>query len=804
MDTLIQDVRYGARMLLKKPGFTLIAIFTLALGIGANTAIFSVVNGIVLRSLPYADPEQLAYISIDRRDLGPRFPMSRADYLILKENMQSFEKLAEFRGERLNMTGGREPERIVGTWATAEFFSTLGVSAALGRTFYPDEGQPGSPPVAVISNGLWQRHLNSDPDAIGRTINLNDKTYTIVGVMPQGFKFLYATEVWPILQINPQQRRPPYGWRMIGRLKPGVSPEQVRAEFDAMRDETLRLYPEQPISDWAYESEPLKEFIVGDLRPMMLVLLIAVGFVLLIATGNVANLLLSRAAAREREIAVRAAMGASRLRLVRQLLTESLLLAVAGGVLGLLLALWGVDLLVALEPGNLPRINEVNIDPSALVFTSFISLASGVLFGLAPALQLSRTNLNDSLKEGGRGATGARGQRMRGVLVVVQMALALMLLVGAGLMVRSFIRLQKVTPGFESEGLLTLQLSLPETRYSDNSKVSGFYRQLVERVRALPGVQTASFSDSIPPQTLGTIEMFEVEGQPIPEGQNYPLTEQLFIHSDYFRALGIPVLQGRHFTEMDNANSPPVVLINQTMERRYFPEGGAIDKHIHAGGFGPEDPWITIIGVVGDVKYNGLAAEEAPTIYTPYEQQNQLRGSIYILLRTSTDPQNLIAAVRHEVEQMDSDLPIANIKTGEKLLAESVGQPRFHTTLIAIFALVALVLAAIGIYGVIAYSVTQRTHEIGIRMALGARPRDVLKLVIGKGMKLALIGVAVGLIAAFALTRLMENLLFKVSATDLLTYAVITVLLTAVALLACYIPARRATKVDPMVALRYE
>ena len=801
MERLIQDIRYGVRMLLKRPGFTLIAIITLALGIGANTAIFSVVNGIVLRSLPYADPERLAYISLDRRDQGQRFTVSRADYLILKENMKSFEKIAEYRGERLNMTGGREPERIVGTWATAEFFSTLGVDAAIGRTFYPDEGQPGNPLVAVISNSLWQRHLNSDPDAIGRTISLNDKTYTIIGVMPQDFKFMYATEVWPILQLNTQQRRPPFGWRMIGRLKPGVSPQQVRAEFDAMHDEALRLYPDN--SDWAYESEPLKEVIVGNLRPMMLVLLVAVGFVLLIATGNVANLLLSRAAAREREIAIRAAMGASRSRLVRQLLTESLLLAVAGGALGLLLAVWGVDLLVALEPGNLPRLNEVTIDNSALLFTSLISLASGVLFGLAPALQLSRTNLNDSLKEGGRSMTGARGQRMRGTLVVAQMALALMLLVGAGLMVRSFIRLQKVNPGFEPEGLLTLQLSLPETRYSESSKVAAFYRQLIERVRALPGVQTASFSDSVPPQNLAILEMFEVEGQPTPEGQNYPLAEELFIGADYFRTLGIPVLQGRHLAETDNPDSPPVALINQTMARRYFPEGDAIGKHIRAGGFGPGDPWITIVGVVGNVKYNGLNAEEAPTIYAPFEQ-NQIRGSVYILLRTATDPQNLIAAVRHEVEQMDSDLPIANIKTGEKLLAESVGQPRFNTMLIAIFALIALLLAAIGIYGVISYSVTQRTHEIGIRMALGARTVDVLAMVIRQGMKLALIGVGVGLIAAFALTRLMENLLFKVSATDLLTYAAITVLLSGVALVACYVPARRATKVDPMVALRYE
>ena len=803
METLIQDLRYAFRMLIKRPGFTLVAIVTIALGIGATTAIFSVVNGVLLRSLPYADPDRLSFVTIDRRELGPRFTMSRADFLFLKEHAQSFETLALFRGERLNMTNGREPERILGTWATAEFFSTLGVEPAIGRGFYPDEGRPGSPMVAVISHSLWQRHLGADPEVVGRTINLNDKTYTVIGVMPPDFKFMYATEVWPILQLGPQERRPPFGWRMIGKIKSGISPEQVSAEFAALHDEIERLYPAQPQADWAYQSEPLKEYLVGGLRPMMLFLLGAVVVVLLIATANVANLLLSQAASREREIAVRTAMGASRLRLIRQLLTESLVLAVSGGVLGLLLALWGVDLLVALEPGNLPRLNEVGIDLPVLAFTSFVSLLSGVLFGLAPALAISRASLNDSLKEGGRSMTGARGQRTRGVLVVAQMALALMLLVGAGLMVRSFARLQQVSPGFEPEGLLTLQLSLPETRFADRSGQTAFYQQAVERMRALPGVESASFSDSIPPANLAILELFEVEGQPIPPGQNYPLADELFIGTDFFRTLGIPILQGRALEETDNSNSQPVALINQTMARRYFPEGEAVGKRIRAGGFGPADPWITIIGVVGDVKYNGLETEQGPTIYASYEQTG-IRGSVYVLLRTPADPQGLVPAVRREFGQIDSSLPLANIKTGEQLLDESVRRQRFHTLLITIFGFVALLLAAVGIYGVISYSVAQRTHEIGIRMALGAQTSDVLRMVIHQGMKFTLIGVAAGLVAAFLLTRLIEDLLYKVSATDMTTYIVVTAVLAGVALGACFVPARRATRVDPMIALRHE
>ena len=805
MDTLIQDLRYGIRTLLKNPGFTAVAAITLAVGIGANTAIFSVVNATLLRPLPYADPDRLSVVTIDRLEQGRGFAVSKSDFLILKEQMQGFEKLAATTPDRLNLTGVQEPERVAALWVTADFFSILGVPPVLGRGFVADEDRPGKPPVAVVSHGLWQRHLSGDQGAIGRSITLNDQTYTVVGVMPKDFSFLRGFDVWPVLQLTPPTRRPPFFYRLVGRLKPGVGEPQLRVELAAMHDRVESAWPDPQKTGWAFEAEPLKEFITGATRPALLVLWAAVGCVLLIATANVANLLLSRGATREREIAVRAALGAPRRRLVRQLLTESLVLAGLGGGLGLVLALWGIDLLSALEPGTLPRMGEVRVDRGVLVFTSLLSLASGVLFGLAPALQVSRTRLNETLKEGGRAATETRGrQRLRGLLVVGQMALALMLLVAAGLMVKSFMRLQQVDPGFDSRGLLTVQLSLSKARYPDARQQAAFYARLLERTRSLPGVQAAGVSDSIPPDRLGILEMFDVEGQPVPTGQSLPLAEEVLIGTDYFRALGIPLLQGRPPAPQDNADAPPVAWINETMARRYFPGGDAVGKHIRAGGFGPDDPWITIAGVAGDVKYNGLAADRAPTIYVPYEQQAFWDGEMHLAVRSSSGPESLIAAVRREVQALDPGLPLASVKTGEELLASAVGRPRFQALLIGIFALVALLLAAVGIYGVISYSTAQRTHEIGLRMALGARSRDVLRLVLGQGMKLALLGTGLGVIGALSLTGLMKGLLFGVSATDPLTFALIAMLLAAVAILACYIPARRATRVDPMIALRCE
>jgi len=805
MDTLFQDLRFALRMLLKNPGFTAVAAITLALGIGANTAIFSVVEGALLRPLPYLQSERLSILTIDRREAGTRWTLSTADFQILREQMRSYESLAAFTPERINLKAGDEPERVMGLWVTGDFFTTLGVPPILGRTFRPGEDRPGASLVAVISHALWQRHLSGDPNAIGRSITLDDKSYTVIGVMPRDFAPLRKCEIWPILQIDPPKQRAPFFLRAVGRLKPGVGEAQLRAELAVMHDQVEKVWPDPQKSDWAFMAEPMKEYVVGNARPAFLVLLAAVAAVLLIAMANVANLLLSRAATREREVAVRGALGASRAVLVRQLLTESVTLAALGGGAGLLLALWGVDLLAAFDPGNVPRLGEVRIDRGVFAFTAVLSIVSGILFGLAPALQISRTRLSEALKEGGRTVTEARGRRrLRGLLVVSQMALALLLLVAAGLMIKSFERLRETDPGFEPGGLMTMQFSLPAATYPGPQKRAAFYRDLTERAGALPGVRAAAMSNSVPPEFVDVTESIEIEGRPVPAGQNRPMADELLIDANYFRVLGIPLLQGRSFSEDDHAKAPPVTVIDETMARRYFPGGDAIGKRIHAGGFGPEDPWITIVGVVGNVKYNGLGAEISPTFYVPYEQNGWWGDHMYLALRSSSEPLTLVAAVRRVVQEMDPGLPLANVRTGEELVAAAAGRTRFQTALVALFALLALLLAAVGIYGVISYAAAQRTHEIGVRVALGATRRDVIGLVVGQGMRLALLGVGLGVLAALALTRLMRGLLFGVSATDPATFASIALLLAAVAFVACYLPARRATRVDPMSALRSE
>ncbi|HWN99400.1 MAG TPA: ABC transporter permease [Blastocatellia bacterium] len=800
---MFSDLRYGARSLRKNPAFTAIAVITLALGIGANTAIFSVVDGVLLRPLPYPEPDRLAMVygtssgaSLDGS------PLCAADFLDWKSQNQVFESIAGFSANRFSYTGGETPEEVEGAWVTADFFTTIGVQPALGRAFMPDEDLAKTAPTVVISDRFWRRFLGSDPNVLDRTITLNARAFTIIGVMPATFSFPEKdTVLWAAERLALTRRGPYYMWG-LGRLSPGATLERAQSELD-MIARRVQDQINRPTRDWTWTSISLAGRIVGKIRLALLVLLAAVSFVLLIACANIANLLLARATAREKEISVRIALGATPARLVRQLLTESLLLAAVGATAGLPLALWGVRLLVAVSPADFPRLQEISIDGRVLGMTLLAALACGLIFGLAPALQSSRLNLNESLKEGGRGADGSGRRRMRSALVVTEIAFSLMLLIGAGLMIKSFMRLQSVSPGFRPDHVLTMHLSLPHVRYDTNEKINNYNRQLIERVTAVRGVEAAGLSISLPPDNLDVEDSFSIEGNPWPPGTSELFVPIVFTSPEYFATLGIPLLQGRSFNASDKEGSPLVVIINQTLAEQFFPDQSPIGRRLKVGGANrPRNPWMEIVGVVGDVKYSGLDAKPEPAYYAPLEQN--VWGAAYLVVRASSNPASLAPAIREQIWELDKDIPIANLATMDQLLSKSVAQPRFRTLLLGLFAALALVLASVGIYGVISYSVTQRTHEIGIRMALGAQPRNVMTLVIRQGMMLALIGLAVGLAASLALTQIMESLLFEVSATDQATFAVVAVLLAGVALLACWIPARRAARVDPMVALRCE
>jgi putative ABC transport system permease protein len=811
MQTFWQDLRYGARMLRKSPGFSLIAVLVIALGIGANTAIFSVVNAVLLKPLPFADSERVMDITLFNSQLeGARGNLGDADFLALKERNQTFAQVAAFTTPRngYNLTGREQPQQVVGSRVTADFFAVLKTPPLLGRTFLPGEDKPGSERVVVVSQAFWQKHLGGDPQALEQSITLNNENFTVIGVMPGDFRFgrTGTSEFWAILQIAPPQNRPPYYLRTIGRLQDGITAEQAQSDLSLIVNEVSRQYANNGSGDDQGRAVvlPLKKVVVGDAELSLLVLLCAVVFVLLMASVNVANLLLVRASGREREMAIRTALGASRLRLVRQNLTESLLLAMLGGALGLLFAVWGMDLILAFKPENLPRLDEITLDGRVLLFTALITLASGLIFGLAPALQSGRTNLNTALKEGGRSDTeGFRKRRLRNFLVVSEFALALLLLVGAGLMIRSFISLQKVHPGFEARQVVTLQMNLPRDQYQDPARGAAFQRQVLQKLQALPGVESASLSMALPPNLLIMTNPFTVEGSPPSPGEALPLAEQLLISPDYFHTLGIKLLQGRAFTEADNNDMPPVIIINKTFAETYFGNENPVGKRLQTGDYNPQSPYETIVGVVDDVKYTGLQAERKATMYTPF-LQNLWWRSMYVAVRTQGEPLNSVAAIRGEINSVDKDLPLSNIKTLEQLMAESVTEPKALTTLFGLFGAVALILASIGIYGVMSYTVTQRRRELGIRLALGAQKNDVLQLVVRQGMQLAMIGVGLGLLASFALTRLMESLLFGIGATDLLTFVAVAVILTGVALVACLVPALRASRTDPMIALRYE
>ncbi len=805
---LWQDLRYGLRMLRKKPGFTAVAVLALALGIGANTAIFSVVNTVLLRPLPYRDAGRLVWLWETNQTSGiKQEPASLPNFDDWRNQNKSFEGMAAFLKSALNLTGESEPERIPCLYVTANFFSVLGVEPVLGRSFKPEENKPGNHRVVILSNELWRRRFGANPQIVGQSITFNGNPYTVVGVMPPGFKNptlegRTAAEFYAPLPINidPLTRRRDY-LSVIARLKPDVSLEQARAEMETITSTLAQQYT-APNAGWSVSVIPLQERIVGDVRTAMWLLMGIVGFLLLIACANVANLLLARSAARQQEIAVRQALGANRWRLVRQFLTESVLLALLGGGLGLMLAVWGIEALVKLSPGDIPRLDEVSINWPVFAFTLGLSLLSGIVFGLLPALHATKPNLSESLKEGGRSATeGLGSNRLRSALVVSEIAIALTLLIGAGLIIKSFIRLQDVDPGFKPERILALDIALPGAKYREAPKMVAFYNQLLTRVAALPQVESSALVSALPLTGGESFLSFTIEGRPAPPPNQVVDAEYRVVSPNYFATMGIPLVRGNGFTERDDANVAQVLIINETMAKKYWPGEDPIGKRINLAD-PPTILWRTIVGIVRDGRHERLDAEPYPQMYAAYTQNPQ--GQMTLVTRASAEPLSLVPAIRGELMAVDKDQPLYNVRTMAQVMSDSIARQRFNMLLIAIFANIGLILAAVGIYGVISYSVTQRTHEIGIRMALGAQTIDVLKLVLGQGLLLALVGVGVGVLAALGLTRLMTSLLFGVSTTDPLTFLGISLLLTAVALLACYIPARRAMKVDPIIALRYE
>ena len=801
---MFQDLRYGIRMLLKNPGFTLIAVITLALGIGANTAMFSVVNAVLLRPLPYRATERLVMIWASNPGHGePRVGASEPDFVDFKKQAGVWESLAVFTQYRPALTGAGQSEKIYGASVTPDFFSVLGVQPTLGRNFLAADAEPGERTV-ILSHGLWQRQFGADPNIIGRPIQLNDTAYTVIGVLPEGFhplsedKDLYRPAKFDKFAGDRGYRILP----MIGRLKAGVTIEQAQAEMSAISD---RLETQYPATNRGYGIRliPLDEQVRGDARPGLLLLLGAVGMVLLIGCTNIAGLLVARAATRAKETAIRQALGASRWRIIRQLLTENAILALVGGAFGLLLAYWGQQLLVSVSPVELPRLNETSIDRMVVTFCVGLTLLTTLIFGLVPALQSTRLDLNRTLKERSGGSL-VNIRRARSLLVIAETGLALILLTGAGLLIRSSLALQKVDAGFNASGLLTLHVAAPAAITRDTRRTSIFFDQAIERVRHLPGVKTVGATLQLPFAGLDVDQSsFTIADRP--ETMRQPPVSRLHVVTpDYFPALGIPLLQGRGFTERDNAEAPGAVIINEEMARRFWPGEDAVGKRLIQGllltpGEAAERE---IVGVVGNIKHFGLATDTEPQMYVPHRQSPW--PAMNLVVRVEGDPLALAAAVRTEIHAISPEAPVNSINTMAQLMSASVAQPRFRAILVGIFALAALALAAAGIYGVIAYLVNQRTQEVGIRIALGAQPKDIFRLIVTEGVKLITVGLLFGLLGALALARFLAGLLFGVSPTDPLTFMVISALLATVALLACYLPARQATKVDPVIALRHE
>jgi putative ABC transport system permease protein len=806
VDTLSKDVRYGVRSLLKRPAFTVVAIITLALGIGANTAIFSTVNALLLKPLPFPDQDRIVAVweKVPSRGVE-RNECSVANYLDWQAQNKSFEQLGIYSWWSTNLTAGETPERVQGFQVTANFLDVVGVKPILGRNFSAEENQPGKDAVVILTYSLWQRRFAGDQNIVGKTVSTNGSQRTVVGVLPSDFNYPKGAEIYSPLPITPAvaTNRVNHSYLGIGRLRPGVTIPAAQAELDTIAAQ-LEQQHQDTNTGRGIVIYPVLQDTVRMYATALWVMMAAVGFVLLIGCANVANLMLARAAGRQREIALRAALGASRFRIIRQLLTESVLLGLAGGALGILVGHWSIDLLRTASPGEAARFvpgwNHLGLNLPVLGFAILLSLLSGVLFGLAPAWQLSKPDLNNALKEGGHQAS-ASSHRLRGMLVAAEVALSLMLLVSAGLLTRSFMQLIKADPGFNSENILTMNLVLPRAKYKEEPQRVSFYQEAIKRVEQLPGVSSAAIVNHLPLGGSNSSTSFLVEGVPEPPpGQEFEGRYRV-CSPEYFQAMGIALLKGRPFNEQDRAGAQPVVIVNETLARKYWPNTDPVGKRMRYTGPPQENPWMEVVGVVRDVKHE-LNLPVTADFYVPHAQDGW--SSMVLVAKTRVAPETMAAPIRQQILAMDKDQPVFDVRTMQEVRAISLAIYSFSSVTLGIFAGVALLLAAIGIYGVMAFAVTQRTHEIGIRMALGARATDVLKLIVRNGMSMAALGVVVGLVGAFGLTRLLESLLFGVKPTDFVTFAVVTLALLAVALLACYIPARRATRVDPLVALRYE
>jgi putative ABC transport system permease protein len=808
MLNLLQDVRYAFRLLAKSPMFTVIAVLTLALGIGANTAIFSVVNAVLLRPLPFKDSSRL--VLVIEKSKYPTITVSYQNYLDWRDQSRSFDSMEAFYGTNMTLTGKGEPDRVVARMVTAGFFPLLGVSPRIGRNFTLEEDRTGGTPVAILSYALWQRRFGGSQDVLGQTMDVDAQPYTIVGVLPAGFQFFQLADVYlpfhPWARTLPDDRNWHPGILPVARLKPGVTREQARTEMQTI---SKQLEEQYPVYNTGCSSDVIlaHDQLVQSSRPALILLLGAVSFVLLIACVNVANLLLARAASRAREIAIRTAMGAGRMRMLRQLMTESVLLSLLGGGLGLLLAWSALGPLLKISASSLPQTAALGLDGWVLAFTAGIAILTGLLFGIFPALRAAKLDLRESLNEGSRGSTAGPGHhRLGNALVSLEIGLAMLLLVGAGLLLRSFSRLQEVPPGFQADHLLVADIPVSQAVYAKPEQRFEFYDRLVEQAKTLPGVRAAGAASFLPVSGGGSVIHFNISGRPPKSANDFTAAGYRTVTPNYFETLGVPLLQGRLIAAADTEKAPAVVMINANMARLYFPNENPLGKHMQLGATPDKDiPTMEIVGVVGDVR-PGLGIDPQAEMYLPYRQADQLLPvfQLSIVMRTAGDPLLQTVALRSALAQIDPNEPLVKVRTMEENMATTVAEPRFRAWLIGIFALLALVLAAVGVYGVMSYTVTQRTGEIGVRVTMGAQPQDVFRIIVGEGLRLALLGVGIGLVTALALTRLLRSFLFGISAYDPLTFIGVAVLLTVVAVAASYFPARRATLVDPLVALRYE